>query len=220
MKEVAWNYDEQESGNGLSAGPRASVIIRRINILDIVSNYVVLKQQRNGWWTGLCPFHDERNPSFGVNPESGWYKCFACQEKGNAIDFLRKKEHLDFRQALARAREMSGLTEVDDKGWLLRDLSDLNKSIEQRMHDDDSRIDGRRLEDIISEVSRVCGTTMKDNKDDEELIERVESVLKTFDALFAEGDTEGLYFLYDSFCESIKKGSNDDDGSAEDQEDD
>jgi DNA primase len=51
-------------------------------------------------WTGLCPFHDERTPSFGVLPEKGLYHCFGCGESGDAIKFVRETESLDFVGAL------------------------------------------------------------------------------------------------------------------------
>src|SRR3954462_3722553 len=51
-------------------------------------------------WTGLCPFHDERTPSFSVSAENKLYHCFGCQESGDAIDFVCKTEGLEFREAV------------------------------------------------------------------------------------------------------------------------
>ncbi|MFN2617771.1 MAG: DNA primase [Thermoleophilaceae bacterium] len=51
-------------------------------------------------WVGLCPFHDERTPSFSVNAESKLYYCFGCEAKGDAIGFVRETEALDFREAV------------------------------------------------------------------------------------------------------------------------
>src|SRR3954447_6744698 len=51
-------------------------------------------------WTGLCPFHDERTPSFSVNAENKLYHCFGCQESGDAIDFVEATEGLDFPEAV------------------------------------------------------------------------------------------------------------------------
>src|SRR4051812_25410232 len=51
-------------------------------------------------WTGLCPFHDERTPSFSVNAENKLYHCFGCQESGDAIDFVQATEGLDFPEAV------------------------------------------------------------------------------------------------------------------------
>src|SRR5215217_173635 len=70
-----------------------------IDMVDLVSSHSDLRRvgQR---WTGLCPFHDERTPSFSVNAEHRRYHCFGCSESGDAIDFVQKIEALDFVGAL------------------------------------------------------------------------------------------------------------------------
>src|SRR6476661_1672672 len=60
-------------------------------------------------WTGLCPFHDERTPSFSVNAENKLYHCFGCQESGDAIDFVEKTEGLEFREAVEMLAERYGV---------------------------------------------------------------------------------------------------------------
>src|SRR5436190_9765786 len=60
-------------------------------------------------WTGLCPFHDERTPSFSVNAENKLYHCFGCQESGDAIDFVEATEGLDFREAVEMLAERYGV---------------------------------------------------------------------------------------------------------------
>ena len=51
-------------------------------------------------WVGLCPFHDERTPSFSVNADEKLYYCFGCEAKGDAIGFVRETEALEFREAV------------------------------------------------------------------------------------------------------------------------
>ena len=51
-------------------------------------------------WTGLCPFHDEKSPSFSVNPADKLYYCFGCGAGGDVISFVRETEQLDFAQAV------------------------------------------------------------------------------------------------------------------------
>ena len=65
------------------------------NLRDIVSQYVQLKRVGRRW-VGLCPFHAEKTPSFGLNEENGLFKCFGCGKGGDAITFVREIEHLDF----------------------------------------------------------------------------------------------------------------------------
>ncbi|MGK5090540.1 CHC2 zinc finger domain-containing protein, partial [Deltaproteobacteria bacterium TL4] len=71
--------------------------------LDIVAEIqkrgVVLKQQGKEW-KGLCPFHQEQTPSFSVNPEKGVWNCLGCHQGGDLIDFIRKKEGVDFTTAV------------------------------------------------------------------------------------------------------------------------
>ncbi|SJM48853.1 DNA primase [Gulosibacter sp. 10] len=74
----------------------------RTNIEDIVGEYVTLKQAGVGSKKGLCPFHDERTPSFHVRPQLGFYHCFGCGESGDAFTFLQKMDHVTFVEAVER----------------------------------------------------------------------------------------------------------------------
>ncbi|MEM8780375.1 MAG: CHC2 zinc finger domain-containing protein, partial [Cyanobacteria bacterium P01_G01_bin.49] len=72
---------------------------QRINIYDVISDYVVLKKRGKGY-VGLCPFHDEKTPSFTVNSSKQLYYCFGCQEGGNAITFLMEIGKQSFSQVV------------------------------------------------------------------------------------------------------------------------
>src|SRR6187455_1491423 len=69
------------------------------DIVVLVEGYTRLRKSGSRY-TGLCPFHNERTPSFGVSPERGTFKCFGCGEGGDAITFVEKKENLDFVGAI------------------------------------------------------------------------------------------------------------------------
>jgi len=71
----------------------------RINIVDLVAGYVNLKQAGRNF-IGLCPFHQEKTPSFTVNPEKQIFYCFGCGEGGNAITFVMKQNNLSFPEAV------------------------------------------------------------------------------------------------------------------------
>ena len=73
----------------------------RVDLVDLVGRFVTLKKAGRSY-TGLCPFHGEKTPSFNVNPDRQAFYCFGCQEGGNAITFLMKIENLSFPEA-ARA---------------------------------------------------------------------------------------------------------------------
>src|SRR5690625_5649046 len=68
----------------------------RVRMEDIVGAHVTLKRAGVGSMKGLCPFHDERTPSFHVRPQLGFYHCFGCGEGGDVIDFVMKMNHLPF----------------------------------------------------------------------------------------------------------------------------
>ena len=71
-------------------------------IRDVVGDYITLKPAGGGSFKGLCPFHDERTPSFHVTPSKGLYHCFSCQEGGDLITFVRKVEGLTFTEAVEK----------------------------------------------------------------------------------------------------------------------
>lgn len=75
---------------------------RRTNIGDLVGDYVALKSAGIDSMKGLCPFHDERSPSFHVRPALGYFHCFGCGESGDAISFLQKMDHLSFAESVER----------------------------------------------------------------------------------------------------------------------
>src|SRR3712207_9525501 len=66
-------------------------------------------------FTGLCPFHDERTPSFSVNVEHKLYHCFGCGASGDAIRFVQETEGLDFREAIAFLSERTGVELVREQ---------------------------------------------------------------------------------------------------------
>ncbi|MEJ1155556.1 DNA primase [Microbacterium marmarense] len=82
----------------------------RTDISEIIGERVALKSAGVGAMKGLCPFHDERSPSFNVRPQAGFYHCFGCGESGDVYSFLRKMDHLSFTEAVERLAGRVGLT--------------------------------------------------------------------------------------------------------------
>jgi DNA primase len=82
----------------------------RIDIVKLVSGYLTLKKSGHDAFSGLCPFHTEKTPSFSVSPGKGLYYCFGCGAGGDAIRFLREVEHLGFAEAVERLANETGVT--------------------------------------------------------------------------------------------------------------
>lgn len=75
---------------------------QRTDIKEVVDGYVTLKGAGLGTFKGLCPFHDERSPSFTVRPQVGRYHCFGCGEDGDVIAFVQKMDHTTFHEAVEK----------------------------------------------------------------------------------------------------------------------
>ena len=70
------------------------------DLYDIVSATVTLKPSGTGTFVGLCPFHDEKTPSFSVRPSLGVWHCFGCGAGGDVFKYVEQKENIDFREAV------------------------------------------------------------------------------------------------------------------------
>ena len=79
-----------------------------IDMVDLVSSKTDLRRVGSRW-TGRCPFHDERTPSFSVNAEEKLFYCFGCQAKGDAFGFVEQSEGLDFREAVEQLADRYGV---------------------------------------------------------------------------------------------------------------
>ena len=78
------------------------------SIDEVVGDYVQLKSAGGGQKKGLCPFHDEKSPSFHVTPARGYFHCFGCQEGGDVIAFIMKIDHLSFTETIERLASRIG----------------------------------------------------------------------------------------------------------------
>ncbi len=83
-------------------------IRERCAIDEVVADYVQLKSAGGGQKKGLCPFHDEKSPSFHVTPSKGFFHCFGCQTSGDVISFVMKMDHLSFTETIERLADRMG----------------------------------------------------------------------------------------------------------------
>ena len=148
--------------------------INRINdtadIVDVVSKYVDLKKRGRNFF-GLCPFHNEKTPSFSVAPDKGIYHCFGCGNGGNAVNFIMEYEKISFVDAI---QELGGQLGIDVK------FSGDNKSKDffDELHE---------IHDLAADLYHKTLFSDKGNKAKQYLLDRGinENVIKLFKIGFA-----------------------------------
>ncbi|WP_090758918.1 DNA primase [Nonomuraea maritima] len=86
-----------------------ALVRERSPIAEVIGEHIQLRNAGGGNLKGLCPFHDEKSPSFNVTPERGMFYCFGCSEGGDVITFVEKIEHLSFGEAVERLAQRAGI---------------------------------------------------------------------------------------------------------------
>ncbi|MEE1557460.1 MAG: CHC2 zinc finger domain-containing protein, partial [Alphaproteobacteria bacterium] len=99
----------------------------RVGLVDLVGRRVKLTR-RGREHTGLCPFHNEKTPSFTVNEDKGFYHCFGCSAHGGAIDFVMNTEGLSFPEAVERLAGEAGM-EVPQSALRDREAEERRKNL-------------------------------------------------------------------------------------------
>lgn len=89
-------------------------LLDRVDIVDVIDRRVKLKKTGKNF-SACCPFHDEKTPSFSVNPDKQFYYCFGCGAGGNAIGFIMDYDNVDFPQAVENLADHTGLTVVREQ---------------------------------------------------------------------------------------------------------
>src|SRR5580698_3079084 len=85
-----------------------ALVKERTDLVALVGETVKLTR-RGRRFLGLCPFHQEKTPSFNVNPDSGFFHCFGCKESGSAVDFVMKQEGATFPEAVRALAERASV---------------------------------------------------------------------------------------------------------------
>ena len=108
-------------------------LIERIDIVDLIDSYISLRKAGRNY-TALCPFHNEKTPSFSVSPEKQFYYCFGCGASGTSISFLMKYAGLSFVEAVHELASRAGLEVVYEQGMAPSSITafeDLYKILQQ-----------------------------------------------------------------------------------------
>lgn len=144
-------------------------ILRRINIIDIVGEHVKLKKSGSNFM-GLCPFHNEKTPSFSVSPDKGLFYCFGCGVGGNVFTFLMKTRGITFSEALQYLSKRAGvalpkqnLSPLQRKYKELRNkIFQINKLAEEFYRKTLSGEEGRRAIEYLKNERGLSDTTISD----------------------------------------------------------
>jgi DNA primase len=115
----------------------------RVNLADVVSRVVSLKKAGGARLKGLCPFHNEKTPSFNVDADKGFFKCFGCGKAGDAITFVRETEQLSFTEAVEALGQRYGVPIEYEEGAgptreersLRQELFDLHEQAAVHFHE-------------------------------------------------------------------------------------
>lgn len=103
-------------------------IRERLDIVEVIGELVALKPAGRGQFKGLCPFHQEKTPSFHVHQERGFYYCFGCQAKGDIFDFVMQTQGVGFQEALQLLGQRAGIAVTPaPPGESRRDLYAVNR---------------------------------------------------------------------------------------------
>ncbi|MCL6471661.1 MAG: DNA primase [Firmicutes bacterium] len=105
-----------------------SIVREHSDLVDVVSEYVALKKKGKLFW-GICPFHQEKTPSFKVDPAMQLYHCFGCGEGGNVFSFIMKVEHLDFTEAVETLADRIGY-KINYESTKKKETSKINRIME------------------------------------------------------------------------------------------
>jgi len=115
----------------------------RADLVRVIQPYAELKK-KGANWMGCCPFHQEKTPSFSVNPSKGFYKCFGCGKGGSVFNFIMEMEGLNFPEAIKRVAEMTGIPlpePIDDQ---------------QYQRNKERREEAKKISDQIIDLNRVA----------------------------------------------------------------
>ena len=103
----------------------------KVDIVKIISSYIPLTQKGKNYF-GVCPFHDDTNPSMSVSPDKQIYKCFSCGASGNVFDFVMNYEHVSFKEALGILAEKAGI-EIKGIDITKAQGQDITKNVKARI---------------------------------------------------------------------------------------
>ena len=133
-------------------------VLDQTDIVDVIGRRLPLNKKGSNYW-GVCPFHDDHDPSMAVNQDKQFYYCFVCQASGNSITFLREYENLDFTDAVETLASSLGLeipyekTEIHDENDFSI-LDDAVKVFEEKLKESKTTINYLKSRNISGKTAK------------------------------------------------------------------
>ena len=140
-------------------------LLARVDIVDVIESRMTLKKSGKNY-SGLCPFHDEKTPSFSVSPDKQFFHCFGCQESGTALTFIMNFDRLEFVEAVESLAQQLGLEVIRDQSGpsrpkvdpdLYEVLGKAEQFYRQSLRGADVAIDYLKKRGLTGEVARDFG---------------------------------------------------------------
>ena len=183
-------------------------VLKHADIVKVVSAYLpVIRKGKD--YLAKCPFHDDTNPSMHISPELQIFKCFVCGTSGNAIGFVRKYEHLSFREAMKKVAEICGYSDPRLEGMdetrvidprrvpLVKCLKDLTTYYQYALNSPEGKagldyFNSRHLDNELR-VKFKLGYAFKDGKATCKFLEGKGHSLKTIEDIGVASNINGVY---------------------------
>jgi DNA primase len=137
-------------------------IKQKLNIVNVIGEYVQLRRVGTNW-KGLCPFHNEKTPSFMVHEEEQYFYCFGCNSGGDLFTFVQKLENLEFPEALKLLAKKAGVQ--------LRDTDERTHSLKNRLHSLLEEATSYWQRNLVSPLGDTALAYLRDRKLDDKTLE-------------------------------------------------
>lgn len=149
----------------------------RLSIEEVISEYINIKKAGSGF-TALCPFHNEKSPSFNISPSRGIYKCFGCGESGDIFSFVQKMDGVDFPTALKKL--------ADRVGVIITERKPIDKELKEKQNQEKLKLLG-----ILEEATKFFQINLLQNEKVKKYLKKRgvdEETAKKFKLGFAKND--------------------------------
>ena len=183
---------------------------KHADIIKVISSYQALTQKGKDY-VGLCPFHDDKNPSMSVNPAKRIFKCFSCGTGGDAISYVRKRDNISLFEAMKKVSDISGYSDprLEEKQFVkpvdetkqrrLKCLADLTLYYQYALTSEEGKVgldylnNQRHLDDSMVKKYQL-GYALKDGKTTINYLQSKGHSLKTIEEVGIASIINGTYY--------------------------